>query len=186
MKQTFKSLGIQDVLESRPAIAPNYMTADQLEVIMEHNTQIILPVTGDCMEKAGIEDGGWIAVDFTRMPRAPKYGNDGYSDPCLCLAVWPDQQLPTVMCKAYSGKWGAYHMVGTQYASMWKGDKLRLNVGLFAEKIYGVVFASWDRDGRLKWQRDPAEYPAELPTASTIHGENVREPVRMGDRNEKR
>lgn len=180
MKYQFK--GIPSILHDLPQISASGMTPDQMEIIMERDDQAILPVVGDCMEKAGIEDGGWVAVDFTHMPRVPKYGKDGYQDACLCLAVWPGQKRPAVMVKAYEGKWGPVHTVGTKY-DIWKGGNFRMNVGLFAEKIYGVVFASWGRDGRLKWQRDPAEFPMELPTASTIRGENVEEPelVKKGE-----
>lgn len=79
------------------------------------------------------------------------------------------------MAKAYTGKWGPVHTVATMYDNA-KGDNFRLNVGLFAEKIYGVIFASWGRDGLLKWQKDTEGFPAALPSASTIRGINVGEP----------
>ena len=142
----------------------------------ERDDWVILPVAGDCMEAAGIENGGWVAVDFTHMPRPPKYGDGGYQDACLCLAVWPGQTRPAVMAKAYTGKWGPVHTVATMYDNA-KSDDFRLNVGMFAEKIYGVIFASWGRDGLLKWQKDTEGFPTALPAASTIQGINVGEPV---------
>lgn len=143
---------------------------------MEQSDQAIFPVVGDCMERAGIENGGWVAVDFTHMPRAPKYGKDGYEDPCLCLSVWPGAKKAAVMIKAYGGKWGAIHTVSTRYADQQAGNEHRMDIGLFADRIYGVIFASWGQDGRLKWQHDPEKFPIELPAVSTVHGGNCGEP----------
>lgn len=167
--------GTPSILHGPPQISAIGMTPDQMEIIMERDDQAVFPVVGDCMEKAGIEDGGWVAVDFTHMPRAPKYGKDGYQDACMCLAVWPGKKFPDVMVKSYCGKWGSVHTVGTKYDN-WKDGEYRIDVGLLAEKIYGVVFAIWGRDGRLKWKRDPAEFPTELPTVSTVRAGNVGDP----------
>ena len=54
---------------------------------------------------------------------------------------------------------------------MWEGGKLRLNCGMVAKRIFGVIVASYDQDGRLLWQRNPEEFPEELGTAPTIHGD---------------
>ena len=43
-----------------------------------------------------------------------------------------------------------------------------------------MIFASWGRDGRLKWQLDKEDFPSDLPEASTIRGENVGEPEIIG------
>ena len=171
--------GIPDVLCDFPQIRENVMTPEQLEVIMERDDQAIIPVAGDCMEMAGIEDGGWVAVDFTHMPRTPKYGDDGYQDACLCLAVWPGMKQSSVMVKAYCGKWGPVHTVCTKYDNSNGGD-FRMNVGLFADRIFGVIFATWGRDGHLKWQLDTEAFPSDLPEASTIRGENMGEPEIIG------
>lgn len=56
MKYQFK--GIPSILHDLPQISASGMTPDQMEIIMERDDQAILPVVGDCMEKAGIEDGG--------------------------------------------------------------------------------------------------------------------------------
>ena len=167
--------GIPASLKDVPQVKKALMAAEAVETIAERDDWVILPVAGDCMEAAGIEDGGWVAVDFTHMPRPPKYGDGGYQDACLCLAVWPGQTRPAVMAKAYTGKWGPVHTVATMYDNT-KGSSFRLNVGLFAEKIYGVIFASWGRDGLLKWQKDTEGFPTALPSASTIQGINVGEP----------
>ena len=78
---------------------------------------------------------------------------------------------PSVMLKAYDGVWGAYQMVGTRYKSMWDGDRFRPNCGMFAERIFGVIFASWDKDGNLLWERDLDSFPATLGSTPTLHGE---------------
>lgn len=75
------------------------------------------------------------------------------------------------MCKSYDGVWGAHHMVGTRYKSLWDGDKLRMNCCMMAERIFGVIFASWGRDGRLLWKRGTEEFPDKLGETTTISGE---------------
>lgn len=157
------------------------LTLNGVEAIMATQAQAVIPVTGDCLEGVGVEDGGWVAVDFTHFPAPPRYksrGGDGSVDLCLCYAVFPGQRRPMVMCKAYDGVWGPWQMVGTRYKSMWVGDRLRMNCCMKAERIFGVIFASWDRDGELLWERDLSEFPEKLGTAPTIHGENISDPIR--------
>lgn len=180
MKQYFLMGEIPEVLDNRPLIDDKIITASQVETISEENVQAVFPVVGDCMERAGIENGGWVAVDFSHMPRAPKHGKDGYIDACLCLAVWPETRSPTVMVKAYSGRWGAQHMVSTRYDN-WKDGDYRMDVGLFAEEIYGVIFACWDRNGKMKWHCDPAHFPTKLPLTSAVHGGDVGTPVKISE-----
>ena len=174
--------GIPDVLSCCPQIDRQLISPKTIEEAMKHGNQIILPVSGDCMERAGIEHHGFVAVDFTCMPRVPKYGKDGYQDACLCLAAWPGQKEAVVMVKAYLGKWGPVHTVGTMYDNL-KGGSYRMDAGLFAQVIYGVIFAAWGRDGLLKWVKDVEIFPSTLATVSTIHGENVGEPQLMEETN---
>ena len=155
-------------------------TLESVEAMMSETDQAIIPVAGDCLEGAGVQDGGWVAVAFDRYPAPPRYksrGGDGSVDLCLCYATFPGTRKPTVMCKAYDGVWGACQMVGTRYKSMWDGDRFRPNCGMFAERIFGVIFASWDRDGELLWERDPDSFPDKLGTAPTIHRENISDPL---------
>lgn len=158
-----------------------HLKLDRVEEIMSETDRAIVPVVGDCLEGAGVQDGGWVAVDFNRYPAPPRYksrGGDGSVDLCLCYATFPGTRKPTVMCKAYDGVWGAYQMVATRYKSMWDGDRFRPNCGMFAERIFGVIFASWDKEGNLLWERDPESFPATLGTMPTIHGENIGDPIR--------
>ena len=143
-------------------------TLEEIEDIMKGTPQAILPVVGNCLEAADVQDGGWVAVDFTRYPAPPRYkskGGDGTVDICLCYSTFPGRKRPAVMCKAYYGVFGPRQMVCTRY---WDWQ---MNCGMVAERIFGVVFASWDRDGRLLWEREPESFPEKLGTASTIHGE---------------
>lgn len=161
-----------ETIRTRAALA----TLEHIEAIMAETTQAVIPVLGNCLEGVDVVDGGWVAVDFTRRPAPPRYKSkdgDGSSDLCLCYATFPGTRRPTVMCKAYDGVWGTYQMVGTRYKNMWDGDRLRLNCSMFAERIFGVIFASWDREGNLLWEKDPNEFPEELGTAPTIGGEVV-------------
>lgn len=146
------------------SIKPGVVTVETIEAIMADGPCAILPVSGDCLA----------AVDFTRRPAPPRYtskGGDGSSDLCLCYATFPGAPGPAVMYKEYQGVWGPWQMVGTRYKSMWEGGKLRLNCGMVAKRIFGVIVASYDQDGRLLWQRNPEEFPEELGTAPTIHGD---------------
>ena len=152
----------------------NLATLKSVEAIMEETDRAIVPVVGDCLEGAGVQDGGRVAVAFDRYPAPPRHksrGGDGSEDLCLCYATFPGARKPSVMLKAYDGVWGAYQMVGTRYKSMWDGDRFRPNCGMFAERIFGVIFASWDKDGNLLWERDLDSFPATLGSTPTIHGE---------------
>lgn len=156
------------------AIHSNLATLKSVEAIMEETDRAIVPVVGDCLEGAGVQDGGRVAVAFDRYPAPPRHksrGGDGSEDLCLCYATFPGTRKPSVMLKAYDGVWGAYQMVGTRYKSMWDGDRFRPNCGMFAEKIFGVIFASWDKDGNLLWERDLNSFPATLGSTPTLHGE---------------
>lgn len=79
------------------------------------------------------------------------------------------------MLKEYQGVWGPWQMVGTRY-DLEKG-KHRMNCGMEAKRIFGVVFASWDADGRLLWERSRDSFPEQLGTMPTIHGDNVGDPI---------
>ena len=164
--------GIPHVLERRCEITKRIITLEQVEEIMKQCDRAVLPVSGDCMERAGVVDGGYVAVDFTRFPAPPQ---DGRADACLCYAAYPGQLRPAVMCKEYMGVWGTCQMVGTRY-DLSKG-KHTMNCGMEAIRIFGVVFASWDADGQLLWERDPTSFPQQLWKAPTITGGNVGDPV---------
>ena len=40
-----------------------------------------------------------------------------------------------------------------------------------------VIIASYGKDGKLKWKRDPSTFPTELSEKPTIHGENCGDPM---------
>ena len=170
--------GIPKTLAPRPVIGRKILTLEVVEAIMGHSTQAITPIAGDCLEAVGVVNGGWVAVDFTRFPAPPRLkcqGGDGSEDLCLCYAVYPGQSVPTVMCKLYLGAWGTSQMVSTRY-DLTKG-KHQMDCGMEAQKVFGVVFASWDADGQLLWERDPDSFPEQLGTAPTIHGGNIGDPI---------
>lgn len=82
--------------------------------------------------------------------------------------------------KEYQGVWGPMQMVGTRYKFKYEeGKPFRMNWGTDAARIFGVVFACWNGAGRLKWQHDLNDYPEQLGTAPTIHGDNVGDPISM-------
>jgi len=169
--------GIPCLLKNRPVISTSFLAPEALKAIIAQHDQAIFPVSGDCLEAAQVMDGGWVAVDFIGRPAPPRHksqGGDGSFDLCMCLT---DYDHRIVMLKAYDGKWGPMHMVSTRYAPDADGD-FRLNIGMQAIEIYGVIFASWDRDGKLLWQRDPREYPEVLTDRPTIHGVNVGGPIK--------
>ena len=132
--------------------------------------------SGDCLEGAGIVDGGFVLIDFSRRPAPPRYrgkGGDGSYDICLCYAGF-GTDTPSIMLKEYVGMWGPWIMVGTRYSpEKYPG---RMNYSLRAKAILGVVIASFDRDSNLMWQRDPDSFPEELDRTQTIHGDNIEPP----------
>ncbi len=71
-------------------------------------------------------------------------------------------------------------MVGTRY-DLSKG-KHTMNCGMNSIRIFGVVFASWDADGNLLWQRDLDSFPGKLGTTPTIHGSNISDPITLDGR----
>lgn len=156
------------------------LTPERIKENMRQTDLAALPVRGDCLEGAGVMDGGWVAVDFTHFPAPPRYksrGGDGSEDICLCYAVFPGTSAPIVMCKVYDGVWGSQQMVGTRYKDIWPNGKFHPNCAMFAKEIFGVVFASWAPDGTLLWERDPSSFPNRLGTAPTIRGDNISGPV---------
>ena len=42
-----------------------------------------------------------------------------------------------------------------------------------AKWIFGVVFASYDRNGQLLWERDPESFPKQLVTTPTMNSKAV-------------
>ena len=44
----------------------NLATLKSVEAIMEETDRAIVPVVGDCLEGAGVQDGGRVAVSFDR------------------------------------------------------------------------------------------------------------------------
>ena len=153
-------------------------TLQEIEKIMAETSRAVLPVVGDCLEGAGVQDGGWVAVDFTRFPAPPRYkskGGGGSVDLCLCYAVFLGLWRPAVMCKAYDGVWGPWQMVGTRY-DLTKGAH-PYNCTMRAQEIFGAIFAAWDREAELMWERAPDTFPEKLGTMPTIHGSNVGDPT---------
>ena len=147
-----------------------------VEQAMATSLYALFRVNGDCMEAAGIADGGFVAVDFTRFPRRSEKGFPG--DPCLCLATFPGTKRATVMCKAYTGVWGPWKMVATQYHQT--EDDVRMNVGMPAERIFGVIFASWGSNGELQWRREPEDFPDKLDLTTAIRSREVGPPIPLG------
>lgn len=127
-------------------------------------------VCGDCMEGAGICDGDICAVDFTRSPRPGL-------DACLCYGRVPGESENHVMVKEYTGVWGGMQFVGTRYKQ--EPGRFRMNCGFEPEAILGVVYACYDSGGRCKWENDTGIYPTQLPTESTIKGDNIGDPLRV-------
>jgi len=144
----------------KPQQSTDLITLEGLFRAATQSRQAVITTKGDCMEGRSIVDGGRIAVDFTRRPR-PDRREDGKfipGDPCLCYASFPSSDPggpgnpPVVMCKIYNGVWMG-HMVGTKYKQ--HTGEWRMDCSFQALAIFGVAFASWDRDGKLLWKTDP-------------------------------
>lgn len=155
------------------------LTLARIKEIAAQTPRAIVPVRGDCLEAAAVQDGGWVAVDFTRFPAPPRHknrGGDGSTDLCMCYATFPGTYTPAVMLKEYCGVWGPWQMVGTRY-KLGEGSKHRMNCGMEAKEILGVIFASWAPDGTLLWERDPDSFPDKLWATPTIRGGNCGDPI---------
>lgn len=148
------------------------MTLQQLWDHLRGDDVVRIPVSGICLEGAGINGGDSVEVDFTHMPQPPKYmKRDGEDcrDFCLCYGSMPSRGRPAppcVMVKRYDGVFLGMQQVSTFYKDRW------LQSGFEPLAILGVVRACYDRDGTLKLSRDVSEHPRELPTKNTIqcHG----------------
>ena len=134
----------------------------------------IIPVVGNCLEGAGVVEDGYAVVCFNRMPRPHvlrKKAGERIFDLCLCYTTFPGTYRPEVMLKAYVGVWSGFHMVGTRYRDMRTGGNSRIDCCMKAEKIFGVVIASYDQEGTLIWAKHPSEFPEGLENQPTIWGE---------------
>lgn len=160
-------------------VSENYPKDRDIRNLSKFSDMVAFPVVGHCMEDAGIEDGGKVIVDFKHFPRPERLkcrGGDGSYDCCLCQRMHVVGDEPEVVIKKYDGKWGAWHCISTRYLPE-HNPHAPMQQGLFAAKIYGVVIASYGKDGKLKWKRDPSTFPMELSEEPTIHGENCGDPM---------
>lgn len=150
---------------------------ETIEAAMNPTHMALYEVCGDCMEAAGIVDGGLVLVDFSRRPAPPRYkgkGGDGSFDVCLCYADKRSPDHSITMVKEYIGVWGPWLMVGTRFSQ--KKHPERMNYVHRARAILGVVIASFDQDEKLIWERNPASFPEKIDLAQTIHGDNIGPP----------
>ena len=142
-------------------------TLEEIERISVRNQVAVFPVTGDCMEGAGIDKGDYIAVSFRHFPRPQ---SEGAHDACLCW-VKGSEGRPFLGVKEYLGVWGKMQSVETRN----KEDPekpFRMDAGFIAERIFGVVYACYDSNHHLKWGKDLKQYPEHMGTSSTIFGTN--------------
>ena len=157
--------------------AENVASLQDIIKVMNTTNQAVFPVSGDCMEGLNIVDGGFVGVDFSHFPR-PYRKEDPQRDACLCYGTFPGQSKPSVMVKQYCGVWGPYQNVGTNYKHQ-EGKPFRFNCGFNVDAVFGVVFVSFDPDGKVLWSTDPDTYPKQLWTSPTIHGENISDPMEV-------
>ena len=129
-----------------------------------NGVQAAFVVQGNCLEALNVNDGDYVVIDPNKMPRPRK------RDICLCYARYPGRKDPEMFVKEYIGKWGPWQQVGTAY-------KGRTNCGFHALHIFGVACACYDSNGKLKWEKDVSDYPADLPKESTIHGVGISDPA---------
>ena len=122
-------------------------------------------VTGDCMEGAGIYDGDIIIVDLARRPRS--------GDACICIVHGKP------LLKRYVSTLGkGCYAVGTCYDFGGKAFQVlpdgscRMNAGLIASEIGGVVLASFSLEGSPRWIKDYRSFPFELPPVRQSEGAN--------------
>lgn len=144
------------------------------DVLNVKSDRFYVRADGDCLEGMDVEDGGLVLIDKTKFPKPPRFkgkGGDGSSDICLCYYRWPSSGS-AVGLKRYYGVWGHLQMVSTCYKAVDDGPA-RMNALLDAMQIFGVAIASYGRDGKLLWKRDPNEFADSLGNAPTIGGDVV-------------
>lgn len=128
------------------------------------------PVSGDCLEGAGILDGDSVEVCLTRFPRPPKYcRKDGCDlhDFCLCQRL--DKPGP-LLVKQYDGVAFGQHHAGTRFAK--RLGEMVVDVS-FPVKVLGVVFAVYDKEGRKKWRLPLESFPQEGAKGETVQFRNA-------------
>ena len=168
-----ESIDFGDPLNSRRLLRPENVDSNS-------SSKAFFCISGNCMEAAGIEEEGYVLVDFTKFPKPPRHkskGGDGSYDCCLCKLMSHEGE-GSVGVKAYGGKWGAWHSIGTRYTP--EGNPHPpFQWGWFADKIYGAVIASYNKHGQLIWQRDPKEFLDRLSEEPSIFGDNVGDPIAL-------
>lgn len=147
---------------------PRFATYERVRAHAKKNEIMHVKVVGDCMEGAGIEDGDILVVDLRKMPLKGD-----------AVSVYI-RSLNCVGVKEYFGAWGPFQWVSTCCASVHHKDGLRLNQMAIADHIFGVAFACYSPDKKLKWKRDISDRPEELSMEQVITGGNIGEPVLRG------
>ncbi len=64
-------MNIFDIKPELTVVQDRLITREAVEAARAAAPNAIIPVRGDCLEGAGVQDGGWVAVDFTRFPAPP-------------------------------------------------------------------------------------------------------------------
>lgn len=133
---------------------------------------IRIPVSGDCLAGAGIEDGDTVGVALNRFPRPPKfYHRDGYELHDFCLCTHPEKTGDTLLVKEYLGVTFGMQTVGTRY---WRQPgKMPRGFAFWGAEVLGVVFAVWDSQGREKWRLPLTIFPERPGTENTIEFEGI-------------
>lgn len=155
------------------AVNKRPLTLDEAVGMAAGGMPCAIPVSGDCLEGAGIDNGDYVLVDFSRKPRPPIKTNGAWEhDFCLCYGTMPGSSGgDTVMVKRYDGVFGWMQTVSTAYRQ--EPGHFRMNVGFTPKAILGVVYGCLDGTGRRKWENAPGMYPEQLHTESTIRGGNI-------------
>lgn len=174
--------------EKAPNTAATVQGASKIEHIQGENTTpqrflqasdlrpgqetIRVPVSGDCLAGAGIEDGDTVGVALNRFPRPPKYyRRDGYELHDFCLCTRPNKTGGTLLVKEYLGVSFGMQTAGTHYQRQ-PGETPR-DFAFWGAEVLGVVFAVWDKEGREKWRLPPEIFPERLGRENTIEFEGV-------------
>lgn len=144
-----------------------HLSLEAFEKYAATSRYLLIPVTGDCMEDVDINEGDFIAVDLMRKPLPiPKGQKD--------IALVYDERLDCVGVKEYWGACGSFQWVSTRYPFNNPNKPIRLNSMLRVSHVLGVVFACYDSNERLKWERDISDRPTMLSWEQGIKSGNVK------------
>ena len=98
-------------------------TLREIESAMLQGAQAIFPVVGECLEGAGVQDGGWVAVDTLNYPPPRNKGKEGaeWKDLVPSFPPFPGAPGTRFCAKVHCALGGLGRVEGTVENPVWGG-----------------------------------------------------------------